>query len=58
VCHDGEQAFAARQNCDRCHVEPEVPLVERYRRRYHRRSDARSCERTSNAQAIWYQYAT
>ena len=25
VCHDGEQAFAARQNCDRCHVEPEVP---------------------------------
>ena len=28
VCHDGEQAFAAKQNCDRCHVEPEVPLVE------------------------------
>ena len=24
VCHDGKQAFAARQNCDRCHVEPEV----------------------------------
>ena len=28
VCHDGEKAFAAKQNCDRCHVEPEVPLVE------------------------------
>lgn len=24
VCHDGERAFAARGNCDRCHVEPEV----------------------------------
>jgi len=28
VCHDGEQAFAAKQNCDRCHVEPEVQVVE------------------------------
>jgi c(7)-type cytochrome triheme protein len=25
VCHDGKQAFAAKSNCDRCHVEPEVP---------------------------------
>jgi c(7)-type cytochrome triheme protein len=24
VCHDGKTAFAARMNCDRCHVEPEV----------------------------------
>jgi c(7)-type cytochrome triheme protein len=24
VCHDGKTAFAARQNCDRCHVEPDV----------------------------------
>jgi c(7)-type cytochrome triheme protein len=23
VCHDGERAFAARSNCDRCHAEPE-----------------------------------
>ena len=23
VCHDGETAFAARKNCDRCHEEPE-----------------------------------
>lgn len=28
VCHDGKQAFAARSNCDRCHVEPEEPLAE------------------------------
>jgi c(7)-type cytochrome triheme protein len=28
VCHDGKQAFAARSNCDRCHVEPEVPPAE------------------------------
>jgi c(7)-type cytochrome triheme protein len=28
VCHDGKQAFAARSNCDRCHVEPEVPPEE------------------------------
>lgn len=28
VCHDGETAFAARKNCDRCHVEPEVPAAE------------------------------
>jgi c(7)-type cytochrome triheme protein len=28
VCHDGGKAFAARGNCDRCHVEPEVPVVE------------------------------
>ena len=28
VCHDGERAFAARKNCDRCHVEPEEPLPE------------------------------
>ncbi len=25
VCHDGEKVFAARQNCDRCHVEPAAP---------------------------------
>lgn len=25
VCHDGERAFAARSNCDRCHVEPVDP---------------------------------
>jgi c(7)-type cytochrome triheme protein len=25
VCHDGKQAFAARMNCVRCHVEPELP---------------------------------
>jgi c(7)-type cytochrome triheme protein len=23
VCHDGNRAFAARSNCDRCHAEPE-----------------------------------
>jgi c(7)-type cytochrome triheme protein len=28
VCHDGERAFAARSNCDRCHVEPEEPAAE------------------------------
>jgi len=28
ACHDGAQAFAAKQNCDRCHVEPEVPAGE------------------------------
>jgi c(7)-type cytochrome triheme protein len=28
VCHDGEKAFAARQNCGRCHVEPEAPPAE------------------------------
>jgi c(7)-type cytochrome triheme protein len=28
VCHDGKQAFAARSNCDRCHVEPEVLPAE------------------------------
>jgi len=28
VCHDGEKAFAAKQNCERCHVEPEVPPPE------------------------------
>lgn len=28
TCHDGETAFASRKNCDRCHVEPEVPLDE------------------------------
>jgi c(7)-type cytochrome triheme protein len=28
VCHDGERAFAARSNCDRCHVEPEEPPAE------------------------------
>lgn len=27
VCHDGGKAFAARGNCDRCHAEPDVPLV-------------------------------
>lgn len=26
TCHDGERAFAARKNCERCHEEPEVPL--------------------------------
>lgn len=26
TCHDGETAFASRKNCERCHVEPEVPL--------------------------------
>ena len=28
ACHDGERAFAARKNCDRCHEEPEEPLEE------------------------------
>ena len=28
ACHDGERAFAARKNCERCHVEPEEPLAE------------------------------
>jgi c(7)-type cytochrome triheme protein len=28
VCHDGKQAFASRGNCERCHVEPEVPPAE------------------------------
>lgn len=28
ACHDGERAFASKANCDRCHVEPEVPLEE------------------------------
>ena len=28
ACHDGEQAFAARQNCDRCHVESGEPPTE------------------------------
>jgi len=28
ACHDGETAFASRKNCDRCHVEPEVPTAE------------------------------
>ncbi len=28
VCHDGKQAFAARQNCARCHAEPEAPAAE------------------------------
>jgi c(7)-type cytochrome triheme protein len=28
ACHDGERAFAARKNCDRCHAEPEEPLTE------------------------------
>jgi c(7)-type cytochrome triheme protein len=28
VCHDGEQAFASRGNCERCHVEPEQPPTE------------------------------
>lgn len=26
TCHDGERAFAARKNCERCHAE--VPLEE------------------------------
>lgn len=28
VCHDGERAFAARSNCDRCHAEPEPELQD------------------------------
>jgi c(7)-type cytochrome triheme protein len=28
VCHDGKQAFAARMNCDRCHMPVEEPAVE------------------------------
>ena len=28
VCHEGERAFAPRKNCERCHEEPEEPLVE------------------------------
>ena len=28
VCHDGERAFAARSNCDRCHAEPEPVLQD------------------------------
>lgn len=28
VCHDGKTAFAARSNCDRCHVEPDVLPAE------------------------------
>jgi c(7)-type cytochrome triheme protein len=28
VCHDGKRAFAARSNCDRCHVEPAAPPAE------------------------------
>ena len=28
VCHDGERAFAARQNCERCHEEETVPPAE------------------------------
>jgi c(7)-type cytochrome triheme protein len=28
VCHDGEQAFAARKNCERCHAEPEAIPAE------------------------------
>lgn len=28
VCHDGERAFAARSNCDRCHAEPEPATEE------------------------------
>lgn len=28
VCHDGERAFAARSNCDRCHAEPDPGLQE------------------------------
>ena len=28
VCHDGERAFAARSNCDRCHAEPEPESLE------------------------------
>ena len=24
ACHDGKTAFAARSNCDQCHVEPDV----------------------------------
>jgi c(7)-type cytochrome triheme protein len=28
ACHDGKLAFAARSNCDRCHVEPALLPAE------------------------------
>lgn len=28
VCHDGKQAFAAKQNCIRCHAEPAAPAAD------------------------------
>ena len=60
ACHDGEQAFAAKQNCDRCHVEPEVP---RGAATGTSTGTAGTMTRdpasgTSNVHAIWYRYAT
>jgi c(7)-type cytochrome triheme protein len=28
VCHDGDEAFAAKQNCNRCHAELEEPPAD------------------------------